>query len=148
MTTADTLDQGRASFGRRAWGAAYAQLSAADREAPLEPQDLERLTVAAHLVGRDDACADAWLRAHRAYLRLGDAAGAARCAYWLAQGYLNRGEPAHGSRPSPAYPRSCRRPAGRRPGKPGLRRGGPSERRCASAAARSGDPRRTSPAGA
>ena len=33
MTAADSLDRGRAAFGRQAWGDAYAQLAAADREA-------------------------------------------------------------------------------------------------------------------
>lgn len=47
MTTDDALDRGRESFGRQAWGDAYAQLSAADHEAPLELEDLERLAVAA-----------------------------------------------------------------------------------------------------
>ncbi len=48
-----SLDRGRASFGRQAWRDAYAQLMAADREAALEPEDLERLAIASHLVGRD-----------------------------------------------------------------------------------------------
>lgn len=96
MTTADTLAQGRSFFGERAWGEAYAQLSAADRETLLEPQDLERLAVAAYLIGNDDACTDAWARAHHAWLRKGDAARAVRCAYWLAISHLNRGELAHG----------------------------------------------------
>ena len=39
------LDAGRSSFGRQAWGDAYAQLSAADKEAPLELEGLERLAV-------------------------------------------------------------------------------------------------------
>ena len=41
MTAADALDRGRESFGRRAWADAFAQLSAADRESPLEAEDLE-----------------------------------------------------------------------------------------------------------
>ena len=40
---ADLLDQGRQSFGRQAWADAFAQLSAADRETRLAPEDLERL---------------------------------------------------------------------------------------------------------
>ena len=71
MTAADALDRGRAAFGRRAWGDAYAQLSAADREAALEPEDLERLAMAAYLVGRDDESADVWTRAHHAFLGRG-----------------------------------------------------------------------------
>ena len=83
MTAADALDRGRASFGRQAWGDAYAQLSAADREAALEPDDLERLAMAAHLVGRDSDSADAYARAHHGFLSRGDAPRAARCAFWL-----------------------------------------------------------------
>jgi hypothetical protein len=53
MTTADTLDRGRESFERRAWADAFVQLSAADRDSSLGPEDLGRLATAAYLVGRD-----------------------------------------------------------------------------------------------
>ena len=92
MTTDDALDRGRESFGRQAWGDAYAQLSATDHQAPLELEDLERLAVAAYLIGKDDDSADALTRAHHECLHLGDAERAARCAFWLAFGLLNRGE--------------------------------------------------------
>ena len=78
MTAADALDRGRESFGRRAWADAFAQLSAADREAPLEAEDLERLATAAYLIGRDDDGADAGARAHHAFLRLGSVERAVR----------------------------------------------------------------------
>jgi DNA-binding CsgD family transcriptional regulator len=94
---AGVLDRGRESFGRQAWGDAYAQLSAADREAALEPDDLERLAMAAHLVGRDADTAEARERAHHEFLRRGDAPGAARCAFWLAFDSLMHGEPARSS---------------------------------------------------
>ena len=97
MTTTNALDRGRESFGRQAWGDACAQLSAADHEAPLDLDDLQRLAVAAYLVGRDGESADVWARAHHECLRLGDAARAARCAFWLAFGLLNQGEVARGS---------------------------------------------------
>ena len=58
MTAAGALDRGRAAFERQAWAEAYAQLTAADREAALEPEDLERLASAAHLLGRNAECAD------------------------------------------------------------------------------------------
>ena len=96
MTTADALQQGRASFGRRAWGDAYAQLSAASREVPLEPEDLERLATAAYLTGRDADRVDIWARAHHDYLGRGDVERAARCGFWLAFGLLDRGELARG----------------------------------------------------
>jgi DNA-binding CsgD family transcriptional regulator/tetratricopeptide (TPR) repeat protein len=91
------LDQGREAFRRQAWADAYAELSAADRERPLDLADLERLTVAAHLVGRYEESAEGWTRAHHECLRLGDSAGAARCAFWLGFGLLVRGEPARGT---------------------------------------------------
>lgn len=94
MTASASLDQGRAAFDRQAWGNAYQQLTAADREAPLEPEDLERLAVAAHLVGRDTESADAWARAHHAFLGRGAAPGAARCAFWLGFSSLIAGESA------------------------------------------------------
>jgi hypothetical protein len=70
MTTADALDRGREAFGRWAWADAFEELSPADQEAPLAPEDLERLAAAAYLVGRD-ADRDAVLaRAHQQWLRL------------------------------------------------------------------------------
>src|SRR5206468_1912178 len=43
MSTDSALDRGRKSFDRRAWGAAFAELTAADQDEPLGPEDLERL---------------------------------------------------------------------------------------------------------
>jgi DNA-binding CsgD family transcriptional regulator/tetratricopeptide (TPR) repeat protein len=96
MSVADALDRGQEFFGQHAWGDAFAELSAADREAALELEDLERLAVAAYLVGADGDSDDAWLRAHQECLRLGYVERAARCAGWLAQGLLLRGEMARG----------------------------------------------------
>jgi DNA-binding CsgD family transcriptional regulator len=92
MTTADTLGQGRESFGRGAWADAFARLSAADRETPLEPEDLERFATAAYLVGRDADSIDIWTRAHHEFLRRGEVPRAARCGFWLAFILLNKGE--------------------------------------------------------
>jgi DNA-binding CsgD family transcriptional regulator/tetratricopeptide (TPR) repeat protein len=97
MTAAEALDRGRGSFGRHAWANAYAELSAADHEAPLEATDLERLAMAAYLVGRDDDGDDASARAFQECLRLGEIPRAARCAFWLGLGLLFRGEVARGS---------------------------------------------------
>jgi DNA-binding NarL/FixJ family response regulator len=96
MTTAGTLERGRESFERRAWADAFDQLSAADRQTPLAPEDLERLAMAAYLVGRDADRDEALARAHQERLRLGSVEGAVRCAFWLAYGLLNRGELARG----------------------------------------------------
>src|SRR5216683_3695897 len=94
MTATASLDQGRAAFERQAWGNAYQQLTAADREAALEPEDLERLAIATHLVGRDAESTDVWARAHHAFLGRGAAPEAARCAFWLGFTSLIQGEPA------------------------------------------------------
>jgi len=75
MTATAALDHGRAAFERQAWGNAYQRFAAADREAALEPEDLERLAIAAHLVGRDAESTDAWARAHHAFQARGAAPG-------------------------------------------------------------------------
>ena len=93
---ADALGEGRSSFVAHAWADAYARLSAAARAAPLEPDDLERLAAAAYLVGREDESAEAWARAHQERLGRDEPERAARCAFWLAFGLLNRGEAARG----------------------------------------------------
>jgi DNA-binding CsgD family transcriptional regulator len=92
VTTAEARARAREAFGRRAWAEAFAELSAADREAPLEPDDLERLATAAYLVGRDEDSADLWERAHNELLGGGDVLRAARCAGWLVFVLLNGGE--------------------------------------------------------
>jgi DNA-binding NarL/FixJ family response regulator len=74
------------------WGDAFADLSAAHWEGQLDAEDLERLAVAAYMVGRDDACEDAWIAAHQAWLQRGEAERAARCAFWQAVGLFFRGE--------------------------------------------------------
>jgi ATP/maltotriose-dependent transcriptional regulator MalT len=96
MATDDTPDRGRESFGRHAWGDAFTQLSVADHEAPLEPEDLELLATAAYLIGRDADSEHVWGRAHHEFLSRGDAQRAARCALWLTFGLMNRGEMARG----------------------------------------------------
>ena len=82
----------RTSFEHRMWGAAFAELSAAHREGQLGVEDLERLAVAAYMVGRDDDCEEAWIAAHHAWLRRGEAQRAAGCAFWQALGLFFRGD--------------------------------------------------------
>ena len=84
MTDMKTLARAQRSFGQRAWADAYRLFEAADREAPLEPEDLERLATAAYLMGREDESEAVWQRAHRTCLERGDPEGAARSAFRLA----------------------------------------------------------------
>jgi len=95
MAAHGDLDRGREAFGRQAWGDAFALLSAADHETPLELGDLERLAVAAYLIAADDS-ADVWTRAHQECLRRGDTARAVRCAFWLGFELVLKGESARG----------------------------------------------------
>ena len=89
MAVTSRVELGREAFDRRSWREAYELLDAA---APLGADDLERLAVAAHLVGEDDASARAWERAHLAFLDAGDRERAARCAFWLGLALVLRGE--------------------------------------------------------
>lgn len=92
MTTASALEQGRRAFERQGWSAAYELLRAADEEAPLEPEDLERAGRAAYLTGRDEACSTLLERAFRERMQRGDPEGAALDGFWLVYGLANRGE--------------------------------------------------------
>jgi DNA-binding CsgD family transcriptional regulator len=96
MSEADPVGLGRASFGQGAWAKAYAHLSTADRESPLEPDDLELLVSAAFLTGRDEDGATLSARAYRVRLDSGNPSRAARNAFWLAFHLLLRGETARG----------------------------------------------------
>ena len=82
---------------RRAWRDAFTRLSAADGEAPLEPEDLERLATAAYLIGQDYDAHAAWSRAYHEHVDRGDAARAARCGYWLSLTLLLADEGAQAS---------------------------------------------------
>jgi DNA-binding CsgD family transcriptional regulator len=96
MTNDDMVARGRESFGRQAWGEAHALLSAADHAEPLGLDDLERLALAAALIGKDADSAAAGARAHQESLRLEDPARAARCAFWVGFNHLGRGDVAQG----------------------------------------------------
>jgi len=91
MADVQALARARRSFDLRAWGDSYRLLEAADREAPLDPEDLERLATAAYLMGKDDESETFRARAHQTFLDRGDREGAARSAFWLAFGLLQRG---------------------------------------------------------
>ena len=86
------LDRAREHYQHRAWTDAYQAFLRADQETPLAAEDLERLAMAAYLVGRD---ADYLNTLERAYNAHRDAHGhrrAVRCAFWLGFRLLMRGE--------------------------------------------------------
>jgi DNA-binding CsgD family transcriptional regulator len=96
LATADALGRGREAYARQAWREAFTLLSAADRDGLLELADLERLGVAAYLLGRYDDVSSVLARAHNEALRLAEPIRAARNAFWLGFGLLERGEIARG----------------------------------------------------
>jgi len=92
MATAENLTEAHDAFLRRGWTDAYRLLAAADRDEPLEPDDLERLATAAYLIGKDAESTGFWARAHQEFLGLGAVDRAARCAFWLAFALMHHGE--------------------------------------------------------
>lgn len=94
----DRLERARASLDGRAWGQAFSLLVEARREGELEAEDLERLAIAAYMTGNDQACSDAWMRAHQEWLRRRDRRRAASCAFRHALELFFRGDlaPAQG----------------------------------------------------
>lgn len=63
---ASLVQRGREAFQARAWDDAFGFLTAAGREAELDPEDLERLVWSSMLTNRDTAAADALDRTHAA----------------------------------------------------------------------------------
>ena len=92
MGAHEQLERGRESFERHAWTDAHAQLSAADRESHLDPEDLLRLAMAAYLIGRDDESVEILTRAFQENVSRGDIAHAARCAFWIGFQLINKGD--------------------------------------------------------
>jgi DNA-binding NarL/FixJ family response regulator len=86
------LDRGLEAFARRAWAEAFTELSRADAAAPLAPAVLERLAMAAYLVGRDVQSEELLARAHQGFLSEGNPVSAARCAVWITFGLFSRGD--------------------------------------------------------
>jgi ATP/maltotriose-dependent transcriptional regulator MalT len=108
MSSAAALARGRDAFAHRAWGDAYRALAEADVAAErgadaaggspehaterLDPDDLERLAIAAYLAGHDREHAVALERAHRRFVANDAAAAALRSAFWLGMTSAQRGE--------------------------------------------------------
>lgn len=88
------LKKGCESFRKRAWGSAFQQLAAADRAAPLAPDDLVLLAQSALLIGKEAEGVDALGRAHKAFLARGELQHAVRSAFWLGFTLLIAGKPA------------------------------------------------------
>lgn len=86
------LDGAREAFAREAWREACDAFAAAAEEGRLRVDDHERFSVAAYLVGADEACERQWEAAQRAAVEAGDTAGGARFAVLLALCLVLRGQ--------------------------------------------------------
>jgi hypothetical protein len=86
------LERGRAHFERREWDDAWHALTSADRETPLGPEGVHRLSWSAGLTARDDEFVTTQERLYHAWLEAGEDLAAARAAYWLGFRLLARGE--------------------------------------------------------
>jgi DNA-binding NarL/FixJ family response regulator len=78
----DQLAAARKAFEEQRWRAVYE--CATDATGPLAGEDLDRLAVAAYLLGDQRESARAFERAHLAHARAGEPGRAARSAFWLA----------------------------------------------------------------
>ena len=92
MADAGGLDSGRAAFIGRAWGRGIRPVVGGRCHDAAGPEDLELLTAAAYLVGRDEDAADLSARGYREWLDRDDRPRAARCAFWLAFRLLLKGD--------------------------------------------------------
>lgn len=83
MSEPRAIGEARAAFARGAWLNAYQAFVTADAQAPLDPEDLDRLATAAYLTGHDEASVAARTRAHNGYLDRDQPIRAAAAAFWL-----------------------------------------------------------------
>jgi ATP/maltotriose-dependent transcriptional regulator MalT len=87
----DPLEAGRAAYAARDWLEAHYLLREADEQSGLEAEDLELLSLAARMLGRDDDALTALERAHHRYLERGETLRSVYCATWLGMSLAYRG---------------------------------------------------------
>jgi DNA-binding CsgD family transcriptional regulator len=90
-TAVDDLQRGRDAYTRRSWLEAHDAFTRADAESPLEAEDLELLTIATLMLGRDDDAVPILERAHHRYLERGERLRAVRAATWIGMNLAYRG---------------------------------------------------------
>ncbi|HEY9425503.1 MAG TPA: LuxR C-terminal-related transcriptional regulator [Microterricola sp.] len=96
MSSSVALERGRIAFGAHRWTDAFDALAAADHEGSLTGQDLERLSTAALLTGKETVGIDVATRAHEDFLAHDEVVDAARSAAWIGMFLTTRGDAARG----------------------------------------------------
>jgi ATP/maltotriose-dependent transcriptional regulator MalT len=87
----EDLHRARTAYAGRAWLEAHDAFSRADQVEPLEAEDLELLTIATLMLGRDDDALAVLERAHHRYLDRGETLRAVRAAIWIGINLASRG---------------------------------------------------------
>ncbi len=80
----ETRERGRRAYERQAWSEALAALSEVAARPDVDPADLERRAVAAHMLGNQADATSCWEDAHRRAVAVGDVGLAVRSAFHLA----------------------------------------------------------------
>ncbi len=89
--TGTELERARTAYASSAWGEAHEAFSRADEDSTLEAEDLELLTMATLMLGRDDDAMAILERAHRRYLERDETLRAVRAATWIGMNLAYRG---------------------------------------------------------
>ena len=87
----DELEYARSAYAGRAWLDAHDAFVRADSEAALDAEDLELLTTATLMLGRDDDATAVLERMHHLYLERGETRRAVRAATWIGINLAYRG---------------------------------------------------------
>ncbi len=91
QTPVDELARAHDAYARHAWLKAYEAFARVDEEASLEAEDLELLSTALLMLGRDDEANRITERAHHRYLENGETLRAVRAATWIGLNLASRG---------------------------------------------------------
>ncbi len=86
------LSAARAAYERHAWGEAYDGLTAADAAGALGAEDLERLAIAAYLIGRPGESVEVGARAHLEAVRRATSGSRSAPRIGLGMALMQRGE--------------------------------------------------------
>ena len=90
--TSEDIEDAREAYRKQRWSQAFARLSDPKVSALLGFEDLRRLAIAAHMLGRPLDRQAAGERAYHAALDEGDLVAAALAAFWVGFGHVEYGE--------------------------------------------------------
>ena len=95
MQLSADLERARESHRRQAWADACDEFAAADAVRPLGIEDLQLFAESVHILGRGDEAVRLLQRAYQANVDAGRVGAAVRCAFWLHEAMILKGDFAH-----------------------------------------------------